>query len=89
MRASHEAPSRHRSKNRAPDSRRAVISCRPTEHLGGDLGPNVTRDNFFYLIVGVLAIVFAAISYQLYKQHRLPEGVRFNLGPNGFSIEKK
>jgi hypothetical protein len=49
----------------------------------------VTRDNFFYLIIGALVIVFAAISHQLYQQHRLPEGMRFNLGPNGLSIEKK
>jgi hypothetical protein len=57
--------------------------------LGGDLGTSVTRENVYYLIIGVLAIVFAAITYHVYQEHKLPPGVRFHLGPNGLSIEKK
>ncbi len=57
--------------------------------LGGDLGARVTRENVHYVIIGALAIVFAAITYHLYHEHKLAEGVRFNLGPNGLSIEKK
>jgi hypothetical protein len=57
--------------------------------LGGDLGTSVTRENVYYLIIGALAIVFAAITYHVYQEHKLPAGVRFHLGPNGLSIEKK
>jgi hypothetical protein len=56
---------------------------------GGDLGASVTRENVYYLIIGALAIVFAAITYHVYQEHKLPEGVHFHLGPNGLSIEKK
>ena len=78
-------------KNPASDSRAAVISCRTTDHWGrrGDLGASVTRENVYYLLIGALAIVFAAITYHVYQEHKLPEGVRFHLGPNGLSIEKK
>ena len=49
----------------------------------------MTRNNIYYLIIGVLAIVFAAITYHVYQEHKLPGGVRFELGPNGLLIEKK
>jgi hypothetical protein len=49
----------------------------------------VTRENVHYVIIGALAIAFAAITYHLYHEHKLAEGVRFNLGPNGLTIEKK
>jgi hypothetical protein len=49
----------------------------------------VSRNNVRYAIIGVLAIVFAAITYHLYREHKLPESVHFHLGPNGLSIEKK
>jgi hypothetical protein len=55
----------------------------------GDLGAGVTRENVYYLIIGALAIVFAAITYHVYQEHKLPEGVHFHLGPNGLTIEKK
>jgi len=29
------------------------------------------------------------LSYQLYQDHKRPEGMRIDLGPNGLSIEKK
>jgi hypothetical protein len=49
----------------------------------------VTRENIYYLIIGVLAIAFAAITYHVYQEHKLPGAVRFELGPNGLLIEKK
>jgi hypothetical protein len=52
-------------------------------------GAIVTRNNIFYSIIGVLAIVFAVITYHLYWEHKLPAGVHFHLGPNGLSIETK
>jgi hypothetical protein len=53
------------------------------------LGANVTRDNILYLIIGALVIVIAVLSYQLYQDHKRPEGMHIDLGPNGLSIEKK
>jgi len=52
-------------------------------------GVSVTRDNILYLIIGALVIVIAVLSYQLYQDHKQPEGMRIDLGPNGLSIEKK
>ena len=49
----------------------------------------MTRETVYYLVIGALAIVFAAITYHVYQEHKLPEGVRFHLGPNGLSTEKK
>jgi hypothetical protein len=83
------APLQDRSENPPPDSLGGVINCRPNRSLGGDLGTGVTRENVYYLIIGVLAIVFAAITYHVYREHKLPEGARFHLGPNGLSIERK
>jgi hypothetical protein len=70
-----------------PDSCRAAIICQTIDHRG-DLGASVTRNNVLYLIIGVLAIIFAAITYHLYWEHKLPGSVHFHLGPNGLSIEK-
>jgi hypothetical protein len=61
----------------------------PNNRSLGDLGASVTRNNIYYLIIGVLAIVFAAITYHVYQEHKLPGGVHFELGPNGLLIEKK
>ena len=52
-------------------------------------GTSVTRDNILYLAIGALVIVVAVLSYQLYQDHKQPEGMRIDLGPNGLSIEKK
>jgi hypothetical protein len=49
----------------------------------------VTRDNILYLIIGALVIVIAVLSYELYQDHKQPEGMRIDLVPNGLSIEKK
>ena len=40
----------------------------------------MTRENIYYLIIGVLAIAFAAITYHVYQEHKLPGAVRFELG---------
>jgi len=60
-----------------------------TDHRDQILGASVTRDNIFYLIIGALVVVIAALSYQLYQDRKQPEGMRIDLGPNGLSIEKK
>ena len=49
----------------------------------------MSRSNILYLIVGALVIVVAVMSYQLYQDRKKPEGVHFDVGPNGLSIEKK
>lgn len=49
----------------------------------------MTRNNILYLIIGVLVVVIAVMSYQLYQAHKQPKGMRIDLGPDGFSIEKK
>ena len=49
----------------------------------------MTRVNILYVIIGVLLIIFAVIAYKLSREHMLPEGARFELGPNGSLIEKK
>ena len=76
-------------KNQAPDSRRAVITCRQRTMTIEHWGASVTRNNILYLIIGALVIVTAVLSYQLYQDHKRPEGMRIDLGPNGLSIEKK
>jgi hypothetical protein len=49
----------------------------------------VTRGNIvLYAIIGVLLIIFTAVAYKLAREHSLPEGARFELGPNGTLIEK-
>jgi hypothetical protein len=47
------------------------------------------RSNILYFIVGALLVVTAGLGYQLYQDHKQPEGVQINLGPNGLSIEEK
>ena len=49
----------------------------------------MTRNNILFLIIGALVVVTAVLSYQLYQDHKQPEGMRIDLGPNGLSIEKK
>ena len=60
-----------------------------TEHGDRTWGASVTRDNILYLIIGALVIVVAVLSYQLYQDHKKPDGMRIDLGPNGLSIEQK
>ena len=76
-------------KNQTPRLTSRGDNLPATDHDHTTLGASVTRNNILYLIIGVLAIVFAAITYHVYREHKLPEGVRFHLGPNGLSIEKK
>jgi len=49
----------------------------------------VTRDNVLYLIIGALAVAVVVLTYELYHDHRQPEGVRIDLGPGGLAIEKR
>jgi hypothetical protein len=52
-------------------------------------GPAMTRNNLLYLVVGALVVAVGVLGYQLYQDHKKPEGVNINLGPGGISIEKK
>lgn len=47
------------------------------------------RSNILYLVIGVLVIAVAIAGYQIYQDHKQPEGVQINAGPGGISIEKK
>ncbi len=47
------------------------------------------RNNILYLVVGALALAVVIAGYQLYQNHRQPEGVQINVGPGEISIEKK
>ena len=49
----------------------------------------MTRSNIIYLVVGALVVVVAVMGYQLYQDHKQPEGMRIDVGPKGLSIEKK
>jgi hypothetical protein len=49
----------------------------------------VNRTNILYLIVGLLVVVVAVLSYELYRERHPPEGVHIEVGPNGLTIEKK
>jgi len=49
----------------------------------------VTRSNILYLIVGALVVVAAVLGYRVYQDHKQPEGVRIDVGPNGLKIERK
>jgi RsiW-degrading membrane proteinase PrsW (M82 family) len=41
------------------------------------------------VVYGVVLVVVAVLSYQLYQDRKKPEGVQINIGPSGVSIEKK
>ena len=47
----------------------------------------MTRNNVLYLIIGVLVIAVAALSYQLYQDRHQPEGLNIKVGPGGLSIQ--
>jgi hypothetical protein len=49
----------------------------------------VNRNNVIYFIVGALSLGVIVLGYQLYQDHKKPEGVQINVGPGGLSIEKK
>ena len=76
-------------KNQTPRLTSRGDTLPATDHDDRTLGAGVTRDNILYLIIGALVIVTAVLSYQLYQDHKRPEGMRIDLGPNGLSIEKK
>jgi hypothetical protein len=76
-------------RNRLENSRPRLRSRGDNLPASEFLGDSVTRDNILYLIIGALVIVIAALTYQIYQDHKQPEGMRIDLGPNGLSIEKK
>jgi len=45
--------------------------------------------NLLYAIVGALVVVVAVLGYQNYQDHKKPEGLNINLGPNGIHVDKK
>jgi RsiW-degrading membrane proteinase PrsW (M82 family) len=49
----------------------------------------MTRTNFLYLVVGVLAVTAAVLGYQLYQDRKEPKGLHIDIGPGGLAIEKK
>lgn len=49
----------------------------------------MSRSHILYLVVGALVVVVAVMDYQLYQDHKKPEGMRIDVGPKGLSIEKK
>lgn len=49
----------------------------------------MSRSNILYLALGALVVVAAVLGYQVYQDHKKPEGVNINLGPGGISIQKK
>ena len=49
----------------------------------------MTRTNFLYLAIGVLAVTAAVLGYQVYQDRKEPKGVQINIGPGGLAIEKK
>jgi ABC-type spermidine/putrescine transport system permease subunit I len=54
-----------------------------------ELGQAMSRTNILYLLVGALCVVVAVLGYQLYEDHKKPEGVSISFGPGGISVDKK
>ena len=52
-------------------------------------GPQVSRSNIPFLIIGALVIAVAVMGYQLYQDRHQPEGLHINVGPGGLSIQGK
>lgn len=49
----------------------------------------MTNRNVLYIIVGVLIVAVAVLSYSLYQAKREPEGLQINVGPDGVKIQSK
>jgi RsiW-degrading membrane proteinase PrsW (M82 family) len=47
------------------------------------------RDNFLYLVIGVLVVAVAVLGYQLYEAKKEPKGIQLQIGERGISIETK
>lgn len=45
--------------------------------------------NTLFLVIGALAVVSAALGYQLYQERQKTAGIEINVGKSGISIEKK
>lgn len=49
----------------------------------------MTNRNVLYIIVGVLIVAVAVLSYSLYQTKKEPEGLQINVGPDGVKIQSK
>jgi RsiW-degrading membrane proteinase PrsW (M82 family) len=45
--------------------------------------------NVLYLIIGVLIVAVAVLSFNLYQAKKQPEGLQINVGPDGLKIQNK
>ena len=45
--------------------------------------------NVLYLIIGVLVVAVAVLSFNLYQAKKQPEGLQINVGPDGLKIQNK
>ena len=45
--------------------------------------------NLLWLVIGVLVVATAVVSYQLYQERQKTTGIEINVGKSGISIEKK
>ncbi len=45
--------------------------------------------NALYLIIGILIVAGAAMSYQLYSERHRTDRIEIDVGKHGISIEKK
>lgn len=52
-------------------------------------GARTVKPNALYLVIGVLAVVAAAVGYQLYQERQKTHSVQISIDKGGVSIEKK
>jgi len=45
--------------------------------------------NVLYLIIGVLVVAVAVLSFNLYQAKKQPDGLQINVGPDGLKIQSK
>lgn len=45
--------------------------------------------NVLYLLIGVLVVAVAVLSFNLYQARKQPEGLQINVGPDGLKIQNK
>ena len=45
--------------------------------------------NVLYLIIGVLVVAVAVLSFNLYQAKKQPDGLQINVGPDGLKIQNK
>ena len=45
--------------------------------------------NMLFLIIGALVAIVAVLGYKQYQDHKQPDGVQINIGPDGLKIQNK